>query len=66
LRYVKGKDDLVEDENHIEMDPYDLTHPTFTHHVTCPCAKFNIAKLMKRINCSALSANDKLNIHMPT
>lgn len=51
--------------NHIEMDPYDLRHPTFTHHVTCPCAKYNMSKLMKRVNTAALNS-DIPNLQMPS
>lgn len=47
-RYVQGQDDSDEEKYHVEMDPYDLHHPTFTHHVTCPCSRFNITKLMKQ------------------
>jgi len=65
LQYVQGKDDEDEERHHIDMDPHDLTHPTFTHHVTCPCAKFNVSKMLKRINSGALNAHIP-NLTMPS
>lgn len=52
--YVKGQENIDEDKNKITMDPFDLLHGTFTHHVSCPCAKFNVSKLVSQLGNSAL------------